>query len=149
MTTTTEITIECVWCNSRKEFNKFCRNNPGETVIDFYSIRNKLVKSDPYDTEPHRSVIGLAIRDSFINVLNKNADLEKIIYFRWQYNKIRILVVLSHELDCYVHVCSCEYCCYKRYGNSIYLYDGANIPFFINYCSSASRHRQRLEEDVH
>ena len=80
MTTTTEITIECVWCNSRKEFNKFCRNNPGETVIDFYSIRNKLVKSDPYDTEPHRSVIGLAIRDSFINVLNKNADLEKIIY---------------------------------------------------------------------
>lgn len=62
MTTTTEITIECVWCNSRKEFNKFCRNNPGETVIDFYSIRNKLVKSDPYDTEPHRSVIGLAIR---------------------------------------------------------------------------------------
>ena len=80
MTTTTEITIECVWCNSRKEFNKLCRNNPGETVIDFYSIRNKLVKSDPYDTEPHRSVIGLAIRDSFINVLNKNADLEKIIY---------------------------------------------------------------------
>ena len=80
MTTTTEITIECVWCNSRKEFNKFCRNNPGETVIDFYSIRNKLVKSDPYDTEPHRSVIGLAIRDYFINVLNKNADLEKIIY---------------------------------------------------------------------
>ena len=80
MTTTTEITIECVWYNSRKEFNKFCRNNPGETVIDFYSIRNKLVKSDPYDTEPHRSVIGLAIRDSFINVLNKNADLEKIIY---------------------------------------------------------------------
>lgn len=80
MTTTTEITIECVWCNSRKEFNKFCRNNPGETVIDFYSIRNKLVKSDPYDTEPHRSVIGLAIRDSFINVLNKNTDLEKIIY---------------------------------------------------------------------
>ena len=80
MTTTTEITIECVWCNSRKEFNKFCRNNPGETVIDFYSIRNKLVKSDPYDTEPHRSVIGLEIRDSFINVLNKNADLEKIIY---------------------------------------------------------------------
>lgn len=80
MTTATEITIECVWCNSRKEFNKFCRNNPGETVIDFYSIRNKLVKSDPYDTEPHRSVIGLAIRDSFINVLNKNADLEKIIY---------------------------------------------------------------------
>jgi len=80
MTTTTEITIECVWCNSRKEFNKFCRNNPGETVIDFFSIRNKLVKSDPYDTEPHRSVIGLAIRDSFINVLNKNADLEKIIY---------------------------------------------------------------------
>jgi|TARA_Y100000385_G_C13038710_1_gene614248 hypothetical protein len=83
MITTTEIkeiTIECVWCNSRKEFNKFCRNNPGETVIDFYSIRNKLVKSDPYDTEPHRSVIGLAIRDSFINVLNKNADLEKIIY---------------------------------------------------------------------
>lgn len=80
MITTTEIAIECVWCNSRKEFNKFCRINPGETVIDFYSIRNKLVKSDPYDTEPHRSVIALAIRDSFINVTRKNADLEKIIY---------------------------------------------------------------------
>lgn len=74
------ITIECIWCNSRKEFNKFCRNNPGETVIDHFSIRNKLVKSDPYDTEPHASVIGLAIRNSFINVLNKNENLEKIVY---------------------------------------------------------------------
>ena len=79
------IVIECIWCNSKKEFNKYCRNNPGEIIIDHYSIRNKLVKSDPYDTEPHASVIGLAIRDTFVSMLNKHENLEKIIYL---FNKL-------------------------------------------------------------
>lgn len=57
------ITIECIWYNSKRNFNKFVRGLESEhvTVIDYTLIKNKLVKADPYENIPHDSIIGLNI----------------------------------------------------------------------------------------
>jgi hypothetical protein len=55
--------VECVWCSSKKEFNKFIRDidRKSTKVIDHVSIKNKLMKADPYAKEPNDSIIGLTI----------------------------------------------------------------------------------------
>lgn len=55
--------VECVWCSSKREFNKFIRDidRKSTKVIDHVSIKNKLMKADPYTKEPNDSIIGLTI----------------------------------------------------------------------------------------
>ena len=75
--------IECIWCSSKKEFNKFIRDvdRKSTRVVDHISIKNKLMKADPYLGEPSDSIIGLTIMSDIKRFLyNKTKNHTKLIY---------------------------------------------------------------------
>jgi hypothetical protein len=79
-----KITIECVWCMSRREFNRFTKdtNKVTDKVIDYVSIKNKLIKADPYGQEPNDSIVGLAIINEITRQLHQeNIGVTRVIYF--------------------------------------------------------------------
>lgn len=78
-----ELLIECVWCPSRREFNKFIKNiEKNQTkIIDYLSIRNKLIKSDPYAQEPSNSIIGLSILNEITRYIqSESTEINRVIY---------------------------------------------------------------------
>jgi hypothetical protein len=77
------LTIECVWCPSRREFNKFIKeiDKVSTKVIDYASIKSKLIKADPYGQEPSDSVIGLTIVNEITrHVHASNMNVNRVIY---------------------------------------------------------------------
>lgn len=75
--------IECVWCPSRREFNRFIRNIEKDMVkvIDHVSIKNKLIKSDPYGQDPSNSIIGLTIVNEITRCLRlETTNVNRVIY---------------------------------------------------------------------
>ena len=60
------IIVECVWYQSKRDFNRFIRSieDPQLSVIDYSIITNKLIKADPYGVEPTPSIVGLNIMSS-------------------------------------------------------------------------------------
>jgi archaellum biogenesis ATPase FlaH len=77
------LTIECVWCPSRREFNKFIKDidRLSTKVIDHASIKNKLIKADPYGQEPCDSVVGLTIISEITRQLHiDNIGVDRVIY---------------------------------------------------------------------
>ena len=77
------LTIECVWCPSRREFNRFIRNTDKEMIkiIDHVSIKNKLIKSDPYGQDPSSSIIGLTIINEITRCLrSESMNVNRVIY---------------------------------------------------------------------
>lgn len=77
------LTIECVWCPSRREFNKFIKDidKLSTKVIDHASIKNKLIKADPYGQEPCDSVVGLSIISEITRQLHvDNINVNRVIY---------------------------------------------------------------------
>lgn len=75
--------IECVWCPSRREFNKFIKDidKLSTKVIDHASIKNKLIKADPYGQEPCDSVVGLTIISEITRQLHiDNIGVDRVIY---------------------------------------------------------------------
>lgn len=75
--------IECIWCSSKKEFNKFIRDvdRKSTRVVDHISIKNKLMKADPYLGEPNDSIIGLTIMSDIKRFLHNEAKKHtKLIY---------------------------------------------------------------------
>jgi len=78
-----KLLIECVWCPSRREFNKFIKSVEKDQtkIIDYLSIRNKLIKSDPYAQEPSNSIIGLSIINEITRYIqNENSGVSRVIY---------------------------------------------------------------------
>lgn len=79
-----DLTIECVWCPSRREFNRFIKDidKLSTRVIDNVSIKNKLIKADPYGQEPSDSIIGLTIINEITRQLrHDNIEVTRVIYF--------------------------------------------------------------------
>lgn len=76
------ITIECIWYNSKRNFNKFVRGLESEhvTVIDYTLIKNKLVKADPYENIPHDSIIGLNIINMLKSCFSGKREIDTIVY---------------------------------------------------------------------
>ena len=75
--------IDCVWCPSRRDFNKFIKGTIKEStkIIDFFSIKNKLIKADPYCGDPNDSIIGLAIINEITRCLRSDTrDVDRVIY---------------------------------------------------------------------
>jgi len=75
--------IECVWYQSKRDFNKFVRSIKDSqlNVIDYSIIKNKLVKSDPYCEEPNDYVIGLNIISAIKHALGpKKGLITTIVY---------------------------------------------------------------------
>lgn len=77
-----KITIECVWYNSKRDFNRFVRGLESEnvSVIDYSLIKNKLIKADPYENEPHDSIIGLNIISMIKSCFEGTKKPEVIVY---------------------------------------------------------------------
>lgn len=77
------IIIECIWYQSKRDFNKFIRSieDPQLSVIDYSIIKNKLVKADPYNGEPKDSIIGLNIISSIkAALIGKKKPITTIAY---------------------------------------------------------------------
>ncbi len=75
--------IDCVWCPSRKDFNKFIKGTLKEStkIIDYFSIKNKLIKADPYGGDPNDSIIGLTIINEITRCLRSDTrDVNRVIY---------------------------------------------------------------------
>jgi hypothetical protein len=75
--------IDCVWCPSRRDFNKFIKGTIKEStkIIDFFSIKNKLIKADPYCGDPNDSIIGLTIINEITRCLRSDTkDVDRVIY---------------------------------------------------------------------
>lgn len=75
--------IDCVWCPSRRYFNKFIKDTTKEStkIIDFLSIKNKLIKADPYCGDPNDSLIGLTIINEITRCLRSDTkDVNRVIY---------------------------------------------------------------------
>lgn len=78
--------IECVWYRSKRDFNKFVRSieDPQLSVIDFSIIKNKLIKSDPYNEEPNEYVIGLNIISAIKHSLGPKKGLVTTIVYSFK-----------------------------------------------------------------
>jgi hypothetical protein len=78
------INVECVWYQSKRDFNRFVRSieDPKTTVIDYSIIKNKLIKADPMGDEPTPAIIGLNIISSVKNAvsLERKAMYTTIVY---------------------------------------------------------------------
>lgn len=77
-----KLIIECVWYESKRDFNKFIRNlkSDNKVIIDYSLIKNKLLKADPYTEEPHDSIIGLNIIKMLKKCFNGKKEPDMIIY---------------------------------------------------------------------
>lgn len=77
-----QVIIECVWYDSKRDFNKFIRKieNDNVVIIDYLLIKNKLIKADPYTQEPHKSIIGLNIINMIKDCFNGKKDPDIIVY---------------------------------------------------------------------
>jgi len=50
-------------------------------IIDFFSIKNKLIKADPYCGDPNDSIIGLTIINEITRCLRSDTkDVDRVIY---------------------------------------------------------------------
>jgi len=75
--------IDCIWCPSRRDFNRFIKGTIKEStkIIDFFSIRNKLIKADPYCGNPNDSIIGLTIINEITRCLRlETTNVNRVIY---------------------------------------------------------------------
>lgn len=75
--------IDCIWCPSRRDFNRFIKDTIKEPtkIIDFFSIKNKLIKADPYGGDPNDSIIGLTIINEITRCLRSDTkDVDRVIY---------------------------------------------------------------------
>ena len=78
-----KLQIDCIWCPSRRDFNRFIKDTIKEStkIIDFFSIKNKLIKADPYNGNPNDSIIGLTIINEITRCLRSNTkDVDRVIY---------------------------------------------------------------------
>lgn len=77
--------VECVWCNSKTEFNRYVRLCGDEAyVVNYMDIVNKLAKADPYGFDPNDNVVGLHLHSTLTNLVGKieqaKTNENKIIY---------------------------------------------------------------------
>lgn len=87
-----DIKVECIWCNTKMEFNRFVRNyETNSYVINYIDISNKLTKADPSDRRPSDRMIGLHIHNQLKMYNSKLAKFEEhpktIIYLIKHLNK--------------------------------------------------------------
>jgi len=70
--------VECIWCNTKTEFNRYVRQN-GENsyIISYLDIIDKLTKADPYGENPNDKVVGLHLHSAMNNIINKINVLEE------------------------------------------------------------------------
>ena len=69
------VQVECVWCTTKNEFNRYVRlNSDASYVINYLEIINKLQKADPFNAEPSDKVVGVHIRGLLADFFAKLED---------------------------------------------------------------------------
>lgn len=78
--------IECVWYKSKRDFNKFIKaiEDPGLVIIDHLTIKNKLVKADPYREEPNDSIIALHIINQIKTIFSEDKETPTTIVYTFK-----------------------------------------------------------------
>lgn len=74
--------VEGVWCKTRTEFDKLSKAGDYNLSVSYYDIFNRLIKSDPNNTEPSDIIISIYIRKSIqktLRDLGEDSDA-KILY---------------------------------------------------------------------
>jgi len=54
--------VEGVWCKTRTEFDKMSKSKDYDLSVSYFDIYNRLIKSDPYSSEPSSIIVALYIR---------------------------------------------------------------------------------------
>ena len=74
--------VEGVWCKTKTEFYKLSKAGDYDLSVSYYDIFNRLIKSDPNNTEPSPIIISIYIRKSIEKVIDDLDDKEniKILY---------------------------------------------------------------------
>ena len=97
------IKIECVWCNSKMEFNRFVRNyDDNAYVINYIDITNKLMKADSNSRTPSDRLIGLHIHNQlkmYNSKLNKFEHHPKAIIYLIKHLNKNTIAGLKNTLD--------------------------------------------------
>jgi len=98
------IIVECIWCNTKMEFNRFVRNHDENSyVINYIDISNKLMKADVSCKKPSDRMIGLHIHNQlkmYNSKLNKFDNHPKtIVYLIKRLNKETINGLRSTLVD--------------------------------------------------
>jgi hypothetical protein len=74
--------VEGVWCKTRTEFDKLSKAGDYNLSVSYYDIFNRLIKSDPNNTEPSDIIISIYIRKTIqktLRDLGEDSDA-KILY---------------------------------------------------------------------
>ena len=61
--------VEGVWCKTRTEFDKLSKTGDYDLSVSYYDIFNRLIKSDPNNTEPSDIIISIYIRKTIQKTL--------------------------------------------------------------------------------
>ena len=74
--------VEGVWCKTKTEFDKLSKAGDYDLSVSYYDIFNRLIKSDPNNTEPSPIIISIYIRKSIEKVIEDldNKENIKILY---------------------------------------------------------------------
>lgn len=106
-----DFTIECVWCNTKTEFNKLYRSSNYDIAVSYSDIYNKLMKSDPYNEEPSNIIISLYIRKLIKRSLEskisskENSFIIAYMFNSLDYNSVEGLYdFMSDILEEYFHM---------------------------------------------
>jgi hypothetical protein len=79
-----KLKVECIWCKTKTEFNRFAKFTKSQEdydksktqIISYNDISDRLSKSDPYGAEPSETIVALHIQKLIKNLINKNKNLE-------------------------------------------------------------------------
>ena len=90
--------IDGVWCKTKTEFEKLAKSRDYDLAVSYFDIFNRLIKSDPYGSEPSPIIVALYIRSvlgfkDFIEDLVQDRDisLDLTIINRCDYPKRGVL----------------------------------------------------------
>lgn len=81
-----KVIIECVWYRSKRDFNKFIKSieDPNAVIIDYLSIKNKLIKADPYREEPNDSIVALHIINQVKNIFDEEKETPQTVVYSFR-----------------------------------------------------------------
>ena len=72
------VKIEGVWCKTRTEFDKLSKKGDYDLSVSYYDIFNRLIKSDPYGSEPSSIIVALYIRKMLQKLITDSSEVEEI-----------------------------------------------------------------------
>ena len=70
--------IDGVWCKTKTEFEKLAKSRDYDLAVSYFDIFNRLIKSDPYGSEPSPIIVALYIRKMLQKLITDSSEVEEI-----------------------------------------------------------------------